>query len=102
MTRLIDELKKLLRSKRLDLLFFMIEKNKYMASNEIRSQFDKRNPNQVKEDLEVMYSSGLLSKRLRNSKVGKARANIKFEKYKINLENSIIKLLINEVKCLQE
>lgn len=102
MTRLIDELKKLLRSKRLDLLFFMIEKNKYMASNEIRSQFDKRNPNQVKEDLEAMYSSGLLSKRLRNSKVGKARANIKFEKYKINLENSIIKLLINEVKCLQE
>lgn len=102
MIRLIDELRKLLRSKRLDLLFFMIEKNKYMASNEIRNQFDKRNPNQVKADLEIMFSSGLLSKRLRNSKVGKARANIKFEKYKINLENSIIKLLINEVKCLQE
>lgn len=95
--KVIDLLDKGIRKGSIRLLKIMIEANKYLTITEIRKK-DRRNQEYVKRDIERFFELGWLKSAKRISLVGRNKAPILFERYKINLKNPVIKALIKKIK----
>jgi hypothetical protein len=92
----LDLFAKITNSKRLRLLSLLYNQKVFVKYRDIR-RLDTRNAGVVKKDLEALYSAGLLLKKKENSFIGKNKAKMEIDAYKVNLKNPIVKVLISKI-----
>jgi hypothetical protein len=92
----LEAFAKLSNSKRLRLLSILYNKKGFMKYRDIRKK-DTRNAGVVKRDLEALYNGNLLLKKKENSFVGKNKAKMEIDAYKVNLKNPVVKVLISKI-----
>jgi len=89
----IEKLIQLTRSKELVMLKQIIDLGKPITYSEL-VRINQRNPQVIKKSLNRFYHAGFLIKEKKPMKIGRNKAVINYDHYRINNENEVIKFLL--------